>query len=58
MVDWSNTTATSFMRPQPLSHLSASILDVHLRSCANRMRFLLRGFCFLNEEPANHPRQA
>lgn len=55
MVGWSNTTPTSFMRRPHLSphflKLSTSILKVRLRSCAQEMRFRLRDFWCLPEEP-------
>ena len=53
MVGWSNTTPISFIRPPHLSQLSTSILKVRLKSCAEEMRFRLRDFCCLPEEPAN-----
>ena len=51
---WRNRSLGEFtyLRPPHLSHLSTSILNVRLRSCSHGTRFLMRGFCFLPEEPA------
>jgi hypothetical protein len=53
IVGWSKTMPTSFMRLPDLSQLSTSILNVRFGSCAQDMRFLLRGFCFSSEVPTD-----